>query len=397
MSHPSERGIPENAVVAILLVSLIIPFVGRVAIGWIVDVTTIGATLVYGFLCAAVFRAARTNGDRIDAGVGFVGTVVMVMLAALVLLPNLTDASALASETYILIIAWCILGFIVFRFILRNDRDRRYGRSSVVWTVFLGVALFMAMAWMGEVNQAATDKVIVDIQAYYDGTAGSPDYIFDKGAFITSELRAMHDAQRDNTLMVALLFAIALIVMMVNYSFVRKREEESERRLGVVRDVAYRDPLTGVKSKHAFVEAEMAMDERISSGEDVAFSVVVCDINELKSMNDTKGHSAGDELIRSACALVCTTFKHSPVFRIGGDEFLALLEGSDYEWRDALIARLNDTVEENLANSGVVVSVGIADFISGTDKKVRSVTDRADALMYERKRELKKMALARRA
>lgn len=59
----NRRAIPENAILFIVAVSFLIPFLGRTAIGWIVDVTTLGATLIYGMISHAVFlHARRKNG-----------------------------------------------------------------------------------------------------------------------------------------------------------------------------------------------------------------------------------------------------------------------------------------------------------------------------------------------
>lgn len=49
------------------------------------------------------------------------------------------------------------------------------------------------------------------------------------------------------------------------------------------------------------------------------------------------GHQAGDEYIIGACRIICNKFKHSPVFRIGGDEFVAISEGEDYEHIDSIL------------------------------------------------------------
>ncbi|MBR4747821.1 MAG: GGDEF domain-containing protein, partial [Desulfovibrio sp.] len=117
-------------------------------------------------------------------------------------------------------------------------------------------------------------------------------------------------------------------------------------------------------------------------------AVVVCDVNGLKTVNDTLGHKAGDQLIKDAAALVCTIFKHSPVYRIGGDEFVAVLSGSDYDDRLDLIRILQEKVEQNVAAGGVVLASGMAEFDSW-DKCFADVFNRADQAMYENKKMLK--------
>ena len=167
-----------------------------------------------------------------------------------------------------------------------------------------------------------------------------------------------------------------------------RREQEHSRAVWM----ASRDPLTGVKNKHAYNEAEKQTNEEIASGyagEPEPFSIVVCDLNGLKQVNDTFGHKAGDKYIQSACKTICTTFKHSPVYRIGGDEFVAILRGGDYEIRTELMARLHSKNEEHRDCGDAVIAAGLADYRPGLDNTFAAVFDRADAAMYEDKRILK--------
>lgn len=89
------------------------------------------------------------------------------------------------------------------------------------------------------------------------------------------------------------------------------------------------DPLTGIKNKHAYAQWEENINGRIKEGDQNPFAVVVCDINNLKIVNDMYGHNEGDACIKNACARICGVFSHSPVFRIGGDEFVVILSGED--------------------------------------------------------------------
>ena len=166
------------------------------------------------------------------------------------------------------------------------------------------------------------------------------------------------------------------------------REAEQSRALRMAREFANRDALTGVKTKNVFAGAEEQWNSRIASGESVAFAVVVCDVNGLKRVNDTLGHKAGDQLIKDAAAVVCTTFKHSPVYRIGGDEFVAVLSGADYEDRLDLIRNIQEKVEQAAMEGGVVLACGMAEFDS-MDKCFADVFNRADQAMYENKKMLK--------
>jgi len=106
------------------------------------------------------------------------------------------------------------------------------------------------------------------------------------------------------------------------------------------------------------------MEMQLANGEAGELGVIVCDVNGLKRINDTLGHQAGDAYIRSACDLLCEFFKHSPVFRIGGDEFVVFLQGRDYEARGELLRGINAQIEENLGSGKVVASLGMVEFES---------------------------------
>ena len=170
-----------------------------------------------------------------------------------------------------------------------------------------------------------------------------------------------------------------------------RRELEQKEQLRSAMEMAYRDPLTGVKSKHAYKEAEEQMDQRIKDGAVSEFSVVVFDLNDLKVINDTLGHEAGDEYIKDACKLICTCFKHRPVFRIGGDEFTAILEGEDYSNQDELLEKFEKQVLVNLERDRTVVAFGCSKFNPQQDKSIHAVFERADATMYKEKVLLKSL------
>ena len=184
-----------------------------------------------------------------------------------------------------------------------------------------------------------------------------------------------------------------LLATSLIHSFVYKDQvEEHSRELEQGKQIATRDPLTGVKNKLAYIEKIVDIEERVEEEALKNYGVVVFDVNGLKIVNDTLGHDAGDEYIKSACRLICVTFKHSPVYRVGGDEFVAILEGDDYENRTALLKSFDDTVEENKTEGRVVVAGGLAIYDAEIDEKYSDVFKRADTKMYERKKQLKQPA-----
>ena len=172
------------------------------------------------------------------------------------------------------------------------------------------------------------------------------------------------------------------------------RSEERERDLQSAQLMARRDDLTGVRNSNAYREYILSIDSEIASGKEPApFGIVMFDVNDLKLINDTRGHSFGDEVIQRASRMICEIYKHSPIFRVGGDEFIAVLSEHDYEQRDDLIRKLR---EESLANkrsrSGPVLACGMAVFDPEIDNGADSVYARADQLMYSDKKALKSMS-----
>ena len=180
-----------------------------------------------------------------------------------------------------------------------------------------------------------------------------------------------------------------IVISVTNVDAQVRREQKIREEAALAYQKARRDDLTGIKNKNAYGEFEHKLNEQIAAGEVDEFAIAICDVNGLKTVNDTQGHKAGDDYIRSASKLVCDTFKHSPVFRVGGDEFVVILKGSDFESRDELEKRFMDIATRNAEEHKVVVACGIAVFDKMHDKNVSAVFERADALMYKNKMSLK--------
>ena len=384
----SSRGLPENAVLIICVVSLFIPFLGRTCIGWIVDVTTVGATIVYSFVSAAALKAGLRESAPRETVCGAIGLFVMLLFAFFLLLPNLFFGVSMETESYFIFILWSMLGLFYFHRINLNDATHRFDSAIHVWVGLLSMIVFMAVVWMGKVYERGTLSTLLTVHNYY-GARQLTESTYTSDPFFVNEIAGFHQLILKVSFSVVGLFALSMAAMLWNYTQLRRSAQETKRELGTARSLAYTDPLTGVKSKHAFVEREMDMDRRIGEKAVREFAVIVGDLNGTKTVNDTLGHRAGDEYIRSGCSIICRCFKSSPVFRIGGDEFAVILEGSDYQRRGELLADINAGMEKNIETGGVVAALGMAEFRPGTDYTFRSVFERADQSMYERKKVLK--------
>ena len=154
----------------------------------------------------------------------------------------------------------------------------------------------------------------------------------------------------------------------------------------------YVDALTSVRNKGAFVDyLQVLQDQLDSAGGKMDFALGVFDTDDLKAVNDQYGHDKGDVYIQAACSLICTVFQHSPVFRIGGDEFAVVLQNEDYRNRDALAGRFETLRDQSCASeknrwAQARVTMGIAAYDPERDSSVTDVLRRADKTMYENKR-----------
>lgn len=155
----------------------------------------------------------------------------------------------------------------------------------------------------------------------------------------------------------------------------------------------YRDSLTGVRNAAAYKRTVATLEDRMAN-ENMHFAICVFDVNNLKQTNDLYGHETGNLLLLNATRFICRVFAHSPVFRIGGDEFVAVLETSDFLNREQLLeqfAKENGTITFSNAGTQFSVSVayGLSEYDRAFDQSYADVFNRADAAMYKIKKELK--------
>ena len=155
-------------------------------------------------------------------------------------------------------------------------------------------------------------------------------------------------------------------------------------------DLMGRDPLTNVNNRMAYEDKENIIQSQINSEPDFEFAMAMFDVNNLKMINDSQGHEAGDEYLIRACHLICDVFKHSPVYRLGGDEFVAVLTGEDYDRREENMQAINEKMSPYsdtlpLPEDYVSLACGLAVFNADTDLSVADVINRADEDMYKDK------------
>ena len=165
-------------------------------------------------------------------------------------------------------------------------------------------------------------------------------------------------------------------------NIIKTKEEE----INQISKDTYRDSLTNVGNKNAYTKKMEELNDMIAKGF-TAFAIVMIDVNCLKQMNDKYGHAFGDEYLKNCCHIICEVYKHSPVYRIGGDEFAVILVNDDYKKREQkldeiiqiFIHEYNDESLEPWERCSA--AVGMSDYRS-EDKTAELTFRRADEKMY---------------
>ena len=200
------RGVPARAILCILAVSVILPFFGRTAISWIVDVTTVGATIAFAFTSAAALRVGRQSKKKSMSVFGLTGVVISLAFTLIFLIPNITSVDTLSAESYFILAAWGLLGFVLFYLVLRKDKAHHFGRSTVAWIILLGLIIFSSTVWMRQSVNSAIER----------SSSGE----------ITQE--ALEQTVSVETAIQIVTIVAALAVLFVIYSLIQKREKQIE-------------------------------------------------------------------------------------------------------------------------------------------------------------------------
>jgi diguanylate cyclase (GGDEF)-like protein/PAS domain S-box-containing protein len=164
----------------------------------------------------------------------------------------------------------------------------------------------------------------------------------------------------------------------------RKRMEEE------LRSMSLRDELTGLYNRRGFITLaaqELKMANRLKRG----IYILYGDLDGLKMINDTLGHKEGDRAIRETAIILKETFRNSDIVgRIGGDEFVIIPIGTAGDNIDVITMRLQKNIDTQNAKINrkykLSISVGIAYYDPGHTETIDELLIRADALMYEQKR-----------
>ncbi len=233
-SLKEKNGNPKNAVIFIALCSFVIPFLGRTAIGWIVDVTTIGAAIAYAYTSAVALKFAKQNKNLINLVFGAAGIIIAAFFCLFLLMPSLWSVGALSSESYLILAFWSVAGFLYFRQVFLRDKKRLFGKSTIVWISLLFLIFLTSIMWMRQATHAKTNEILENISSYYaeemekQGINMSDSQLQAEENFLSQKMDVIRNELLANSFVQLVLILIALGVMFSVYSGMRKRERELE-------------------------------------------------------------------------------------------------------------------------------------------------------------------------
>lgn len=170
---------------------------------------------------------------------------------------------------------------------------------------------------------------------------------------------------------------------------IRLMEGNVKRYLDYAHRQASTDALTGVGNTTAYQSRTAALD---ALGDAAAYTIAIFDVDRLKRINDDLGHASGDMVIRAAGIVLSRVFGAENVYRIGGDEFLSVAEGTDEAEMAGLLRRVEDaaaqfTMADKRCDGLLSLSSGAAAFRPGKGECFHTVFVRADEAMYRTKAE----------
>lgn len=266
-----------------------------------------------------------------------------------------------------------------------------YTVANVILIAFLGAMFFsLFLLWMNRNITEPIRKLEKSVVSFAEKSHEQKDPALlnyeDPGIHTQNEVESLSNAVNQ--------MSQDMRIYVNNIIDAEGKVEDMKNQVSHMDMLAYQDALTHVKNKAWYDKTELRVNEDISKGI-ARFGIIMIDLNNLKKVNDNYGHEHGNDYISGACHQICITYDHSPVFRIGGDEFIVLLENKDYDNRDALLDEMRAAFKAFAEDDSrqpwerYSAAIGMAIYDQEKDSCMNDVFKRADELMYKDKMDSK--------
>ena len=218
---------PQNAITFLMLISLFIPFLGRTAIGWIVDVNTVGATIAYAYTSAAAYANAKKEGKKPVMITALLGIITSLLFFIYFMS---WSAEAMSTESYLILAGWSIIGFVYFRVIFERDKERHFGKSTIVWITVVFLIFFTSLMWVKKSTDDMTHDVVNSISTFYEAqnTNMNISEIKQTEGYINAQLLLVDKSVTIHSVIQMMLIVVSLGIMISIFAIMSKREKNAE-------------------------------------------------------------------------------------------------------------------------------------------------------------------------
>lgn len=328
----NSNHIPQNAILLIAAISIIIPFCQRIAVGWIIDLTSFGASLAYAYTSAAAYSVAKKENNKIIKISGILGIIISAIFAIYLLIPN-RPIAALAKESYLIITLWCVIGLLVFRMSPVNKTKKIINITNSIWICLLILILFTSQIWINLNSNFVSQKVVKNIDANYVEVLKSyninlSNKEYDKiDAFIKNQIQQIDNTIFTHGLLTLGFILIVLTIMFSIYRVIRKKIEQEERekeeiertnkiKIGFLFNMSHdiRTPMNAIigYTTLAQKEKEISKVQEYLSKIDVSSQQMLSILNDVIEMSRIESHRK--ELVLSETDLNTIVDEVSDVF-----------------------------------------------------------------------------------
>ena len=348
---------PRNAILLVMALSCFLPFVGRTAVGWIVDMTTIGASIAYGYVSFCAFKVAKEEGRRFVMACGGAGLVVSVAFLVYFLVPNFWVTEVLATESYLIMVVWSVIGIVIFRAIFSRDTPGRLGRSPVAWLALLFFVFFAGHMWDRQMTHALTDRTVTAIHAHLNDALSDPGHSDKERHFLEDQRDEVDDALTMYNLVQITLMVVVLAVMYSIYATMARRERHAAKAKAYFFSTISHDVRTPLNAIVGFSQMLKLGFKTKKETDDAVDSILASSQALLGLINDILDLSRSD-VGKTAVAHTptdCHALMHEIVeaFRVAADDAKVKIRDRSEDMPDLLIdhMRLRHVVFNLMANA----------------------------------------------
>ncbi len=230
-SRTDKRGAPWLVLTIISASTLVVSLVGRTAISWIVDITTFGAVVSYGYTSLCAFILGRREKDRSGKIFGILGILISAAFLTAYLWPDVRTQGNIATESFLILIIWSVMGMFAFRLVMQKDKSKTFGKSGVVWIILFLVIVLVSHSWIYRTTLEKETEVSSRITTAYEektereGVESDPE----EKKLISEQVHSFGLMERMNVLIQDGLILCSIAVIFSIFAMINKREKQTDK------------------------------------------------------------------------------------------------------------------------------------------------------------------------